>query len=89
MGVVRAALSNKSFLCGAIVVVAVVSMLWDLQEVEEGPFILHPMDISHPLLVLLVARYLHRAEIDDQTRGLTKGLLAAVVMMLAIMYAFG
>ena len=56
MGVVRAALSNKSFLCGAIVVVAVVSMLWDLHEVEEGPFILHPMDISHPLLVLLVAR---------------------------------
>jgi len=89
MGFLRAALGNKNILCGAIVVVAVVSMLWDLQEVEQGPFILHPMDISHPLLVLLVATYLYRIETDDQARGLIKGMLVAVVMMLSIMYVFG
>ena len=88
MGFMIAALSNRNFLCGAIVVTAAVSMLWDLPEVAEGAFIWHPMDFSHLLLVLLVARYLQRVEADDQTRGLIKGFLFVLVLMLSITYVF-
>jgi len=63
-------------------------MLWDLDEVAEGPLILHPADISYPLLVLFVARYLQCVEVDDQTRGLMKGMLFAFVILLSILYVF-
>ena len=62
-------------------------MLWDLSELAEGPFVFHPLDMSQPLLVLLVARYLHCVEADDQTR-LIGGLLFVLVIMLAITYTF-
>jgi len=88
MRLAMAAFSNTSFLCGAIVVTAVVLMLGDLSEVVEGPLILHPVDISHPLLALLVARYLQCAEGNDQARGLIKGMLFMFVMMMSVMYVF-
>jgi len=86
MGFVMTALSNTRFLCGAIVVTALAMMLWDLSEVAEGPLVLHPVDISHLLLPLLVFRYLQCLEADDQARGLIEGMLFVVVLMLAVMY---
>jgi len=83
-----AALSNKIFLCCAIVVTAVSMMLWDLDEVAEGPLILHPADISHPLLILFVAGYLQCVEAHDQNRGLIKGMLFIYVVMMSILYVF-
>lgn len=86
MGFVMAALRNTTFLCGAIVVTAAVMMLGDLSELAAGPLILAPVDISHPLLILLVARYLHCVEGDADSRGLIKGVLCALVLMFSIMY---
>ena len=88
MGFVRAALSNTTFLCGAIVVTAAVAMLSDLSEVASGRFILHPLDISDLLLLLFITRYLQCTEADYPARGLVKGMLFILEMMLSITYAF-
>jgi hypothetical protein len=85
MGFVMAALRNTRFLCGAIVVTAVIAMLSDLSSPK---FTLHLLDIADLLLILLTVRYLQLAE-PSQTRDCIQGLLSGMVVMLVIMYAVG
>ena len=85
MGLVMAALSNTSFLCGAIVVTGIIAMASDL--LSKG-FTFHFWDISDVFLVLLAGRYLHLAK-ADQWEPCIQGMLCVLVMMLSIMYVFG
>ena len=85
MGFVMAALRNTRFLCGAIVVSAVIAMLSDLASPK---FTLHLLDIADLSMILLTVRYLHLAE-PSQARDCIQGLLSGMVVMLVIMYAVG
>jgi len=46
------------------------------------------LDISDLLLLLFITRYLQCTEADYPARGLVKGMLFILAMMLSITYAF-
>jgi len=80
-----AAMRNPTFLCVAIVVTAVISMLSDLglQQVTW-----HFGDIADLLMILFIVRYLRSAE-SDEFRWLIRGMLAFLVMMMLIVHIPG
>lgn len=80
-----AAMRNTRFLCGAIVVTAVVAILSDITSERIA---LHVWDAADLLMVLLVAIHLRVAE-HDESRPVIKGMLFGIVMLLLVMYTVG
>ena len=85
MRFVVAAMRNRTFLCTAIVVSAVVVLLADMAK-ERIP-LFEVWDIFEYLIVLLGIAYLRVAK-HDEFRGLIQGLLGAVTFMLVIGHIF-
>jgi hypothetical protein len=85
MSFVTAAMRNPTFLCAAIVVTAVISMLSDL-GLKELTWHFH--DIADLLTILFVVRYLRSAE-GGEFRWLIRGMLALLVMMMLIVHIPG
>jgi hypothetical protein len=85
MEFLQAAMRNTRFLCGAIVVTAVVAILSDTISQR---ITLQLWDAADLLMVLFVAMYLRAAE-HDEFRTVIKGMLFGVMMLLVLMYAVG
>jgi len=85
MRFVMAAMRNTRFLCAAIVVSVVIVILADM-GLERIP-LFHEWDIFELLIVLLGTAYLRVAD-HDEFRGLIKGLLYFLALMLPIMHIF-
>lgn len=81
----QAAMRNPRFLCGAIVVTAVVAILSDATSPRVA---LHVWDAADLLMVLFAAMYLRVAE-HDEFRTVIKGMLLCIVMLLVLMYTVG
>ena len=86
MSFMVAALRNRTFLCAAIVVSAVVVIMADMFS-ERLP-LLEGWDAFELLMVLLVAMYLPVAE-HDEFRELTRGFLYLLPFMMVIAHIFG
>ena len=81
--VIDAIRKRPAFLCIPIVLTAAIAILGDL---ESQKVVLHATDLADVSLVLLVAVYLRLATADEY-RGILKGMLYAVVMLMIVMYA--
>ena len=80
---VIAAMRNRTFLCAAIIVNAVIVMLADSEGIKWDLW-----DICEVLLVLLVMAYLHVAE-HDEFRPLIKAFLFYFPFLLVVAHTFG
>src|SRR5215472_17032454 len=84
MGFVSVALRNRTFLCAAIVVTAVIVILSDGQGVKWDLW-----DIFELLMLLFGIAYLRAAEPDEEFRVLVRGMLFALLGMMVVAHIFG
>jgi len=83
MSFVVAAMRNRTFLCAAIIVNAVLVMVGDFEAIKWDLW-----DVCEVLLVLFVIAYLRVAEPDEEFRVLIRGMLLAVVGLTVVGHIF-
>jgi len=84
---VIAAMRNRTFLCAAMVVNAVIMILADM-SLERLP-LWHLWDISEWLILLLGIAYLRVADDGDEFRELIKAFLFYFPFLLVVAHTFG
>ena len=80
---VIAAMRNRTFLCAAIIVNAVLVMVGDFEGIKFDLW-----DICEVLLVLFVIAYLRVAEPGEEFRILIRGMLFGLVFMTVVGHIF-
>ena len=83
MSFVIAAVRNRTFLCAAIIVNAVLVMVGDFEGIKFDFW-----DICEVLLVLFVIAYLRVAEPGEEFRILIRGMLFGLVFMTVVGHIF-